>query len=324
MVAPIGGAALSLQSSDCVQGFEDDIFSVYWEFRLGKQASSQTDLLVSFEQRKAAALAERFRHRGWNEIADFCGAWAQPGSLLAVNVPVMWLEFDGVDTTPSYPSFSFCLERCYGNVESHTELGQCRKLVEAGLRGVPPRDGDDILIDRLFRALEGIQSVHPTRVIHICIMLGRPSAEPKFYLATDRTSVLPVLRAVGWDGCCDTVEYALERYCDASCSEVFLDLGLHSIANGRCGLSLAQQHVFGSLHPDPARRWVLDQCVDDGLCTEAQRTTMLQWPMTRWYEDMAVRGLFHKWLDVKLVIDRNGIVEAKGYAGLAEQVSLFF
>jgi hypothetical protein len=148
-------------------------------------------------RRALVCLAFSWRPLLWNQARDFFRQWAEPTSVLHEHVPLIWLEFDHVDSpVPEIPlpSFSFCLDPLYADrcswaqYVSSRDPQKCRQVVEKGLQLLfggplsPPRK------EALLTCLDSLPV--GGRIIHISAMVARQPAVVKVYGSVPKDQLL--------------------------------------------------------------------------------------------------------------------------------------
>lgn len=165
-------------------------------------ADDRVDLLLATPAEPAhqTALlrdAERLscRDPAWGRIASFCAEWSSSDSLLAANVPVLWLELDlptgGQDIPPPLPFL--CVDprvhavpgrRAGGTMEA---LGRAFALLEAAPLGVP--------LEAITRC---IQNLPPGgRLLHVAPLTARGSDAVRLVISLERRALRGFLSSVG-------------------------------------------------------------------------------------------------------------------------------
>ncbi len=318
-------------------GLDSYVSAHYYECRLGPQRG-QVDYLAAFSRGAASALQGRLS-AAWapsrqapraEALRRLVGAWSDGESLVSVESPTLWLEFDDHDlqaARTSLPSVSVCLVPGY-DPERPLAAGQSARdlaTAEDTLRHLRTETSGSDHLRACFESLP-----EHGRWIHLSVMLGRAPCAVKLYGCFPRRALLPYLRRIGWCGDLEGLGGLLEElYPRALVGEqAFVDLNLDTFRDPeRCtlGLAFAQQHLrLGpELHDD--RRQVLERLAAAGLCSEEEARTLRRWVAPQSADDGLPAALvpFRPFLDLKLVWNARKPLLAKAYLGSHQQRPLF-
>jgi hypothetical protein len=307
----------------------------YLELRLGAAGSDQVDLLVSAATNHDRHSLRRRLGTGsgcdpaLDPLRGFLAHWTSPDSMLYDQVPLTWLEFDHMEAT-DHPvgSIGVCLAPAY--LDPHATLppqspDQVLPVLFESLRasrGEGTTPDERAAFERCFQHLPG-----DALWIHLSVMLSRDPVELKLYGVFPQAEVLPYLARIGWAGDRGAVARLIERTCtpERTAGQIYLDLpvtGMFDPAQAGLGIVFGQQHLrLAPPGPErhPGRTPLLDLLTSDGLCTPAQRSSLIDWSGV----DRAVpvveasAGLVdvQRWLDIKVAYHPRRPLMAKAYLG---------
>ncbi len=303
--------------------------SYYIECRTGED-SERVDLLVSISRGRRQAFHTWLANQRapLAPLRRLSAAWNE-GSGPFPGVSGLWLEYDQVDRAidTTSPCVSVCLVPNYneslvveGQSTVHGSLGAVSEVVETVLGSRLP--GDAVV------KLEQCLSALPNngRVIHVSLMLGRPDTPLKLYCVVPRRAVGGFLANAGWRGPTSLVTELVERYCTEQrvADEVYCDVTVSDIdrpGGNIFGVVFTPQHLLRAKERQPGREPLLSECLRAGLCSQAQRDELVEWPDRRltevdWAHEPALM-VVERWLDVKLVWAPSSGVSLKAYLGLS-------
>jgi hypothetical protein len=312
----------------------------YYECRLGAD-QGQVDYLVAFSRGAAAPLRERLSVFGsgdgpaperWSALQRLAVAWADGRSLVSVQSPTFWLEFDdhvGAEASSAMPSVSVCLVPGYQATRPLASGQNARDLATAAdaLDHLQLEDHgkNGALAEELQTCFD--QLPDGARWIHLSVMLGRNPCAVKLYGVFPRSQLLPYLQRIGWAGDALAIEAIMKDVYAPSLvgDQVFVDLNLDTLRDPqRCtlGLAVAQQHLAWVPCSEPDRRGILQRWLGAGLCTAKQATDVSSWVNAAsqgGYDAAAADPLLMPFLDIKLVWQTGKRLLAKAYLGCHRQ-----
>ena len=270
----------------------------------------------------------------WDPIIGFSKKWVDPTSILSEQIPLMWLEFDQVDSPlPEIPlpSFSFCIDPKYmyrhftsrgvNNLDSPTFRAVTEQTLGILYGGSLPSANKQALFACFDALPPGGQ------IIHLSSMLARQPAFVKVYGSVPKKHLIPYLDDIAWPGSGAELANILKAFCTPNTIDqnIYIDLTLGETVMPRIGIAFAQQQIENLPGQDPTRKALLDRCVKEGLCSPQKREALALWPgnFYAFFSGKTWPIRFHKWLDIKLVYQPDHPLEAKGYLGFMPQFSLF-
>jgi hypothetical protein len=299
--------------------------SYYFECRLGHCPSERLDVLVGLGRGKQQALIDWLAQcdAPVDALRRACALWNAGPELVREAISGLWLEFDQVRGAPSLPSLCVCLVANYEDGVAPfapqtigASAAIARSVAEA-LQGEPLSSTALADLSRCLRALPA-----GGRVIHLSVMFSRPGRPIKLYCVLPRAGLVPFLERAGWRGPFDEITQLVAELCPVSrvAGELYVDLtllGIDAPGGNILGIAFAPQHLVRSDERDPGRRPLLAACVARGLCTEAQRADLKEWPGRRLQAraESAGRVLVDRWLDLKLVWTPDAPLALKAYLG---------
>jgi hypothetical protein len=319
--------------------------SCYWECRLTADAP-QVDFLtcVAAYDNGREVFSGKQEDNGlspvftgapvWDNAQSFFSQWADPISPLYDGVPLIWLEFDHVESALPHvplPSFSFCVDPLYAERRSWEQYVKARnphyrqQMTEHGL----PLFLGQPLSPQTAQALRTCFEVLPagSRLIHLSAMVARQPSVVKLYGSVPRTQLLSYLKQIGWAGSVPELTDILATFCTPETVDdtMYIDLSLGETVLPRLGIAFAQQQIPNLPSKDPSRRMLLDLCEQNGLCSAEKREALLAWAGSSLalFSGEKRPTKIHRWLDIKFVYDPGSSLEAKGYLGFMPHLSLF-
>jgi hypothetical protein len=249
-------------------------------------------------------------------------AWAAGSEELDL-VPAVWFEYDvddRFDREAPVASPSFGVERCYqgrfsGNAcvdveEAHRLARSClaQVLTPAEFRGM------EGMLRRSVDALSGDGAL-----IYASATLARAENVVKLYLSMPRSDVLGYLDSVGWPGDRSAVDSLLETYYPGVSTTVFLDLSITGAPLRRLGFALSQLHLgeLSTFSPD----W---SAVPIPGAVTRKREGLAGWSGTAEARIDGVRTCLRRWLDMKIVLTTEDVLQFKAYLGFMPSFPLPF
>jgi hypothetical protein len=304
----------------------------YLECRLGESEREQVDLLISAASTYERASLSRVLPGALGEapllwpLQRFVAEWVSPASPLHHAVPVAWLEFDHmeVDRNP-LANIGVCLAPAYIDPfaplppqSPATALGTVWASLNAIL-GQTPSGDERACFERCFERLPGA-----ARWIHLSVMTAREPVELKLYGTFPPDLVLPYLEDIGWRGDARIVSQMLARYCspERTGGVVYVDLpvtGMLDPSRAGLGIVFPKQHLRFTRDRDVTRSSLLQQLLEDGLCTPGQVGALAVWPghgaRTMSTGSGAFSARVERWFDVKVAHRAARPLLAKAYLG---------
>jgi hypothetical protein len=300
--------------------FPDALTDTYgFEYRLAP-ASSTVDFAIHIDKPEGAILAgyhpnqrlpEVFdRHPAWQQIQQFCVAWADPSALLHYHIADMWLEFDlesdQVSDLP-VPGVLFRPE------QSHPGLSPSYDWIwEQALPLLLNTALPDAVQAKLIECLTRLPA--KTGVFQVGVMLSRSVQAVRLCLVGSPSQLIPYLATLGWQGDVaelEAISHALTPYVDGII--LSLDMGEHLYPRiGIEGIYLSRYLpcVNGQWHS------LLNHLVQQGLCEAQTRDALLQYSGysvgKAIHQRIYVRGLNH----LKLLYQPGVPLAAKIYFGV--------
>jgi hypothetical protein len=263
----------------------------------------------------------------WNRVRDFCTRWAEPRSSLHRQVSHIWLEFDGEASLTKIPppNLLLCLDPEYFeecNHRQHDEYitaRQYRRVINASLEILLPHRASAMMKRNLFACFDTLPP--DGCVIHTSVMLSRRPSLSKLNIALSKDHLLDYLRHLGWPGSLSQLETLLFTYCSFTNSMKF-QLNLEDSISPRIDLEF---HFDDCVAPLSSLHFLLDQLVENNLCTIEKREALLTWPGTfrQIFCGRSWPTRLYKWLDLKIVYHPERPLEAKGYLGFMPSSSIF-
>jgi hypothetical protein len=217
----------------------------------------------------------------WQALRLFAACWGDPLAGLARAVPFIGFEFD-IESEPSgvpVPSVFAMLDWPIGGETAGDQAtlpkrrgGQ--RAAQSTLRlllgeAYPPAVTERV--DECFRALPA-----DGRIISVGAMLGRRAHAVRIFACLPPADAAPYLASIGWPGdanAFDAVWRRYERHLSHGVVQVQADVGMRT--GDRLGIEFSfmrQAHA--------AERWrgLVDQLVEERLCSVAKHEALLDWP----------------------------------------------
>jgi hypothetical protein len=304
--------------------------SYYIECRLGAGAD-QVDLLAGVGvadggvlQRALSSALESptLTHRpSWRRFANLCRAWRDRGSEVEAQVPALWVELDHAEVADEAgvaPSFCVCVARDYlCPTALAPDSESARSALERSLQLLLPEGADADARARLDRVVEAGAACG--RVIHLSVMLGRAPAAIKIYLAVARSQLIRLGEALQAASTFRNLA-DLTRDLAPGLETVYLDLTMSSPLDVRIGVAFSQFHLRESprsVSTCPTWDPLLDRAEQLGLCCPEKRAALAGWPgrAAVRFDGEAWPVHLHRYLDLKIVVERGQPTSAKAYLG---------
>jgi hypothetical protein len=262
----------------------------------------------------------------WRPVLALIDAWTDGASLLSLQAPAVWLEFDdacGEDAATRFPSVSVCLTPGYDTKRApfpnqpQLELRLIDEILT--LLEVPREQRHPELFAECYRRLPA-----GARWIHLSVMLGRASADLKLYGALPRATLVPYLEAVGWAGDGAELRRLLAEAYPASLTGdlAFVDLNLRTLrdpTHATLGLAVAQQHLAHGPERDPLRTELLERWCSAGLADAAKVARIRDLLAVGPAAAEAATPRAGRFLDLKLVWSAELGTFTKAYLGFHRQ-----
>jgi hypothetical protein len=324
-----------------------DMFSSYYlECRLSA-GQEQVDFLACAAEsaaydsarriRAAARRARGVRRRdpAWQFTWNVLRRWASRSNEWPDKIPFLWLEFDDLRGRPpahQSPSFGVCVDPGYPDRRIPSIAGDPRDHYESCLAfltpAVPPAF-DGMLSPGNLSSLQRCFHCLPSggRVIHVSPMAARDPATLKLYVAVPEAHLTGYLSDIGWPGSPDSLRYVMRTFCTAETADdtVYLDLSLDGMLLPRVAITFSQPQLRRLARSDPRRTALLGLLERHGLATPDKCKGLQAWPgsdrESHWSGSTQAR--IRRWLDVKITIDTDQRLAAKGYLGFAPVSSMF-
>lgn len=263
----------------------------------------------------------------WSRVRDFCTRWAEPRSSLHKQVSHIWLEFDGEASPTKVPSpnLLLCLDPEYFEKYARRQrpnsftAQQYWRVTSSAFTMLLPRRVSPLTQKNLFSCF----ALLPPEgyVIHTSVMFARQPSTLKLNIAVPKEHLLGYLRRLDWQGSLAAVETLLSTYC-ACTDRVKFQL---TIGNS-LSPSFELEFHFDDREQDRLNpRFVLDQLVENELCTLEKRDAFLTWAgsFRETFSHRSWPTRFYKWVDVKIIYHPEHPLQAKGYLGFMPSLSIF-
>jgi hypothetical protein len=210
------------------------------------------------------------KHAIWDQLSQFCAAWAEPTSALHANVRELWLEFDiGHAPPPAVP-----LPSVFFAPAGARDPAGYPWIAE---HAIPLLRGERLPLP-IERTLRAFLSALPAEasVLQVGLMLGRPTDSVRLVVnALPFDSLRTFLDRVGWLGPSDEAQRALSPTARlAPTPKMLFSFDVGSEIGPRIGLECA---VPSGPEWSPYREAFLDYLVAQGLCVPAKRAALLAW-----------------------------------------------
>jgi len=254
----------------------------------------------------------------WRRIRALCERWSDPDSAMHRWVPFLCFEVDAASAGDDAPVPSLFvtldspLERLPDDpVQTRPEFMAMREAVPI-LSGASMPVALETNLVSCFAALP-----NESRVLHAGVMLSRQLIGVRLSVAASRGEVVPYLQKCSWAEATFEIEDTLLRYAaDDTPVQFDFDVGASAI-RPKLGIGLAPQD-------DASWTRLLAQLVEDGLCTQAKRAALLEWPGSSMASLDSVACVLRRDLShVKLGCGPHQPREAKAYFGVTPGRSLF-
>ena len=249
-------------------------------FEARLSADEQVDYQVCFtarsggRERLKAWLAEIDVHSldpGWHRSIEFLRAWSTEASLLFVNSPAAWLEFDCRlgEVTPPVPFPFFSLHPPWE--DSRIPLPEVMATVDEGFDHLAGGNLDRALREQIHRVL---RTMAAGRLIHAAL---RPVGEEQFARLIIRMPVTEIARELerlGWPdpggGFADLVR--------RDCTSKLVHTIQIDVTPAGVGPRVGIEHYYDS-SPLQDRRWqnLFDTLLAEGACSAERRRQMETW-----------------------------------------------
>jgi hypothetical protein len=319
----------------------DAMFSFYLECRLAAN-TTQVDFLISAISKDAREILAGYNTKAdisdtllqdplWSHVRDFFGYWAKSTSPLYEQVPIIWLEFDQIDQSlpiVPLPCVMFCVNPQYlerrGQLLPSNRINpqKCQLVTEVACEILIGHPLSSEIKQNLFACFELLPA--GGQIIHVSAMLPRQPAALKIYVSIPKERLLEYLTQIGWIGSVGEVKSILTEFCTAK-DDIRVDLTIGPMITPNIGIVFSEVQVNGLRRSGLGPQNLLDQCVENGLCTPEKREALLTWPGSsrELYSHEGWPTRLSRWLDIKIVYQPNRPLEAKGYLGFMPHFSLF-
>jgi hypothetical protein len=241
---------------------------------------------------------------GWRRSLEFLRHWSTPGSLIYVNSPAAWLEFDCrlEDPAPPAPFAFFSLRPPWEDVRIPPK--EMAETIDEGFRHLAGGRLDPSLGDAIHRTLA---SVSAGRLIHAALRPVGDGQVARLIVRIPVAEMAASLKRRGWSHPVADIVDLVARYCTSKLVQTIqLDVSPSGLG-ARVGVEF-----FYESSPLQDRRWsvLFDKLVADGACTPERRSQMERWVGTRAPDDVSpvYRGLL-----IKVVCVPGAPLEAKAY-----------
>ena len=319
----------------------DSMSSYYLECRLGADAS-QVDFLtcatikggrtiLAGHHSMADLPAYMLENCLWRRLRNFFIRWAESGSCLNGQAPLIWLEFDDIARLSHelpLPGLSVCLDAEFLDVYPRVQhLNRIeRQVYQRIAETVLELLGDDSVSFRAQQNLQACFDCLPTggQLIHISVMSARQPAVLKLYGSVPRHTLEPYLSHLGWGGSMAELTNMLNTFDYFIGENLFIDLTIDNAVSPRLGIAFPYDQIGNLPQPDRQREMLLNKCVELGLCTPEKSHALLSWPgkARETFTDQTWPTRLSRWIDVKIVYQPSFPLEAKGYLGFMPSFSL--
>lgn len=303
--------------------------------------------------RPAPEAGSPLEDEGWAGVRRLVRSWADRDSLLHRRVPLIWLEFDGLDRPLAeaiLPGVNLCVEPDYLARPAMADRAAMEAPPPGTMRTTPnghdgrsvdsesasavdaePVETVPLIGARLAQFLELAVSEEPhaalsrcaarlpdgARIFYVSAMLSRTPATLKLNGIARTEQLVPYLKAIGWRGSIADIESVLATFCPGV-ELIRFDVTVGPELSRRVGIELFSKGLRRS--PEERGR-LLERLVSDGLCGTDKRNALLAWPGVTWEqyagESSRVR-LSRSWY-AKIVCNADRSLEAKGYLGFTAE-----
>ncbi len=293
----------------------DRLGTLYLELRLSGELD-RADLMIHVGRHPAPDLVELAAALASSgpllqPLAQLLRQASTSGDPLAEALQGAWLEWDlpeGTDARNEAPQLFVS-----GSADPvNGQRGGGHPALLAALAGLAGRPGAEADADRLSAA----QALLPEggRLVHLGCMTGRPERTLRGVFQVPEAALGPWLHAAGWPGPVATLPERLGGRVHARRGRLKVDLDLHNGPSARLG-------VFSELSASGARGHaqapaLLARLVADGLARPDRAAALLAWPGLIPVAVADRRCVLERRLDLKLVLQATGALEAKAYLGL--------
>lgn len=263
----------------------------------------------------------------WNRVLQFCRRWADPETLLGRHVELLWFELDmdgraGTGEGAALPSPGIFV-RFEPKTTAEASPETWRQLLSDVLSLLGGREPQPDLVERFELC---VRSLPPGAFVqYIGLMLARGGDTVRFIFATLSEADIPgFLAAVGWPGRPGELRDSLQAVTapggealHPGADTLQLDIGPGG-ALPRIGLEYGLDR---SVQVDEGirERKFLERLVERRLCSPEKLAALLELPgreLSVW-RDLCLVGHTRQVHHIKLVVDPQGVREAKAYYGRA-------
>lgn len=299
----------------------DSMSSFYLECRLDAEAS-QVDFLscatvkdgravLSECHAVARAPAGHAAHPIWRSLQNFFVQWGDPTSPLYEQVPLIWLEFDHVNSTQVacfLPSLSVCLDpaflHAYPRLQHRNRIDRqtYQDIITRALKAFDDSDRAWSQHERLFlRCFDCLPQ--GGQLIHLSVMLARQPSVLKLYGAVPVADLAGYLARIGWTGSIGDLNGMVVEFSSCLGQDVFIDLTISETVAPRIGIAFPHDQIAGLSNPERQRAVLLAKCVELGICAPEKCAAVLSWPgrSSHRFTGQAWPTRLNRWIDVKLV-----------------------
>lgn len=321
---------------------QDSMSSFYLECRLDAQAS-QVDFLSCATVKDGRAmlsgchaaekeLSSHIAHPIWRSLQSFFVQWGDPASPLYEQVPLIWLEFDHVNSQQvAYflPSLSICLDPAF--LHTYPRLQHCNRIDRQTYQVLITMaskvfDDSDRVWSRQERLLLRCFDCLPQsgQLIHLSVMLARQPFVLKLYGAVPVADLTGYLACIGWAGSIVDLNGIVSEFSSCLGQDVFVDLTIGETVAPRIGIAFPHDQIAGLSNPERQRAVLLAKCVELGICAPEKCAALLSWSgrSSHRFSGQIWPTHLNRWIDVKLVYEPDAPVEVKGYLGFMPSFSL--
>lgn len=311
----------------------------YLECRLGANAS-QIDFLtcttaphggreIFAEHVMTANLPNAFLDKAlWQGFRNFFMHWADPTSPLYRHVPLIWLEFDSVDKgliEAPFPGLILCLNpdisKGYKRVQSSTIYNRLKskQVVEFALKCLLGYPVPNQIKQQVFVCFDCLPP--GGQIIHVGTMLARQPTWLNIYGLISKEHLVEYLHQVGWNSSTTEIEKILTIFC-AHTNIIRPDLSINDRIWSRIAIEFSSD---GTPQGDSKLQFLLDQCVENGLCTPEKRDALLSWSgiSRKTFSHQSWPVNLSRWFEIKIIYQPNYPIELKAYLGFRVNFSLF-
>lgn len=207
----------------------------------------------------------------WQRILNFCTLWSSGDTEISRVFLNLWFEFDTARAGQGVPTPSIFLA-----LSSRSKDGQIKPNLLPAIEDALSICGLQRLFPSRLNSIERIISELPSRAVipYLGLMLSRPDAPIRVIVDGIGQAQFPeFLEKIGWPSDKRYVT-ELHKIFSKRADRILLHLDILDIVQPRLGFECYVPKQ------DAKKHWTvfLDHLIIDGLCTEKEKTLLLEWP----------------------------------------------